>query len=237
MVGKGNFFISKKWRLPWAIWGLFGAELAFTIPALALFAIAQPDLYRTKLRQFGADHGWNSSPKIDLYNAANHLKLDTPPPWNELYVAPDIVDPDPALQNHGAPWYITRGCGAVSDKLLHGYCQQAQASLGVTVIMFVLFFLNFVLAVWSMVPTQAQKEKRAHQREEESELDMEENNFQYPPPPQSKKAKAWEHEMQQFNAPPTPGTSGGLKSPVTPRTFAFNKLGGNSGRDLPLRPN
>lgn len=84
---RANCFMSKKWRFPYAVWGLFGTELAFTIPALALFAIAQPDLYRTRLRQFGSDHGWNSDPSIDVYAAANYQPLVIPPPWNELCVA------------------------------------------------------------------------------------------------------------------------------------------------------
>jgi len=37
----------------------------------------------------------------------------------------------------------------------------------------------------------------------------------------------------EFRLPPTPGTTGGIKSPTTPRTLAFNKLGGT--KDLPLR--
>ena len=50
--------------------------------------------------------------------------------------------------------------------------------------------------------------------------------------------KKWEMEMDNY--PRTPGTSGGLKSPMTPRTLAFNTLDGTLGtrrpnRDLPLR--
>lgn len=37
-----------------------------------------------------------------------------------------------------------------------------------------------------------------------------------------------------MQVPPTPGTSGGLKSPTTPRTMAFQTLGGErkAGRSL-----
>lgn len=146
-------------------------------------------------------------------------------------VAPDTVDPNPARRNYGAPWYITRGCSSVDSHLLHGYCQQAQASLAVTIIMMVLFALNTILALWSMVPTKAQKEKRARKiaEQRENELDMEDNNFQYPPPPQSKGAKAWEHEMKTM--PVGQPADSIFRNPITPRTAAFNKLGG----DLPLR--
>jgi hypothetical protein len=42
-----------------------------------------------------------------------------------------------------------------------------------------------------------------------------------------------EHQWEMVRIPETPGTTGGLKSPITPRTKAFNVLEG--GRDLPLR--
>ncbi len=38
-------------------------------------------------------------------------------------------------------------------------------------------------------------------------------------------------EWEMGTLPRTPGTTGGMKSPMTPRTVAFNTLGG----DLPLR--
>jgi hypothetical protein len=51
--------------------------------------------------------------------------------------------------------------------------------------------------------------------------------------------KKWEMEMDQYPKK-TPGTTGGLKTPMTPRTLAFNTLDGTLGsrrpnRDLPLR--
>ena len=36
--------------------------------------------------------------------------------------------------------------------------------------------------------------------------------------------------MAQVNPPPTAGTTGGLKSPMTPRTTAFNTLSGQMGK-------
>lgn len=50
--------------------------------------------------------------------------------------------------------------------------------------------------------------------------------------------KKWEMEMGQY--PRTPNTTGGMKSPMTPRTLAFNTLDGTLGsrkpnKDLPLR--
>ena len=42
-----------------------------------------------------------------------------------------------------------------------------------------------------------------------------------------------EQQWEMVRIPETPGTTGGLKSPMTPRTKAFNVLDG--GSDLPLR--
>ena len=36
----------------------------------------------------------------------------------------------------------------------------------------------------------------------------------------------WQHMWELQQLPRTPGTAGGMKSPMTPRTRAFNELGG-----------
>jgi hypothetical protein len=36
----------------------------------------------------------------------------------------------------------------------------------------------------------------------------------------------WQHMWELQQLPRTPGTMGGMKSPMTPRTMAFNSLGG-----------
>jgi len=66
--------------------GLCILELPFSIAALALFGIASPDLYRTKLWQEGADQGWNSSPIDKIYAYANYKPYHTPLPWSQLFV-------------------------------------------------------------------------------------------------------------------------------------------------------
>lgn len=50
-------------------------ELAGTVPALALFGIASPDLYRTTMWQIGYQNGWNSDPREILYAYANYIPL------------------------------------------------------------------------------------------------------------------------------------------------------------------
>ncbi|KAL8946407.1 MAG: hypothetical protein Q9222_007192, partial [Ikaeria aurantiellina] len=191
--------IPRKWRFPRTIIYLFVIELLIEIAALALYGIAQPNLYRTKLWQEGADHGWSSDPHEIIYSYANYRPISTPLPWSQLYVpilptiyylicpclknrlnafnsitdfnvviavlalflllckgimyichifyplistpihaalialfavsihaqaAPDMSDPD--HPQPGAPWYITKSCGAPVKPSLKGYCQQAK---------------------------------------------------------------------------------------------------------------
>ena len=67
------------------MYGLFAVEVAFSVAALALFGIAQPDLYRTRLWQEGSDHGWNSNPNSIIYAYANYKPIKVPLPWSQLY--------------------------------------------------------------------------------------------------------------------------------------------------------
>ena len=77
--------IPRQWRTPRVVVGLFVIEVPFTIAALALFGIAQPDLYRTRFWQEGANHGWNSNPNQLIYAIANYRPVKTPLPWSELF--------------------------------------------------------------------------------------------------------------------------------------------------------
>lgn len=64
---------------------LFIIEFFFTVAALTLYALAQPDLYRTRLWQDGADNGFNSSPSDALYDYANHDQAYKKPlVWSQL---------------------------------------------------------------------------------------------------------------------------------------------------------
>ena len=69
-------YMSRKWKWPKVLIALMVFELAGTVAALAMFGIADPDLYRTRLWQVGSDHGFNSSPLQVLYAYANYR----PPP-------------------------------------------------------------------------------------------------------------------------------------------------------------
>ena len=76
--------IPRQWRTPKVILGLLVLEVPLTIAALALFGIAQPDLYRTRFWQEGADHGWNSNPNQLIYAIANYRPVTAPLPWRQL---------------------------------------------------------------------------------------------------------------------------------------------------------
>lgn len=81
-------YISRRWRYPKFLVALFVIELAGTIAGLALFGIADPNLYRTKLWQVGYENGFNSSPKQILYAYANYRPIPkTPFVWSQTYVA------------------------------------------------------------------------------------------------------------------------------------------------------
>ncbi|KAL8708198.1 MAG: hypothetical protein Q9220_006868 [cf. Caloplaca sp. 1 TL-2023] len=252
--------IPRKWRFPRTILYLFAVELLIEIAALALYGIAQPDLYRTRLWQEGSDHGWNSNPNEIIYAYANHKPIDTPLPWSQfitnfnvviavlalflllckgiMYIchifyplistpihaalvalfavslhaqaAPDMSDPD--HPQPGAPWYITKSCGAPVRPSLKGYCQQAKGAFAVTVMLLALFLVYFLLSLLSLIfPPNRPSSSRS------SKLSTTDPESQ---------SRPW--EMTQV-PPPTPGTTGGLKSPMTPRTTAFNTLSGKMG--------
>ncbi|KAL8842644.1 MAG: hypothetical protein Q9170_000419 [Blastenia crenularia] len=245
--------IPRKWKTPRTIIYLFVLELLVEIAALALFGIAQPDLYRTRLWQEGSDHGWNSNPNEIIYAYANYRPIHTPLPWSQfvtnfnvviavlalflllckgiMYIchvfqpilsaiihaalialyavsihaqaASDMSDPD--HPQPGAPWYIAKSCGAPVKPSLQGYCKQAKGSFAVTVMLCALFLVYLILSLYSLIPSRSSKASIRSDTESQQ--------------------RPW--EMTQV--PPTPGTTGGLKSPMTPRTTAFNTLSGKMG--------
>jgi hypothetical protein len=50
-----------------------------------------------------------------------------------MQTAPDTIDPE--HQNKGVPWYISKSCNIVEDKINKGYCMQAKSSFAVSIIM------------------------------------------------------------------------------------------------------
>lgn len=75
----GYRILHREWRSIRAMWYLMILELLGTVAVLALFGIAQPDLYRTQLWRAGDQMGFNSSPNIVLYAYANYEPLPNIP--------------------------------------------------------------------------------------------------------------------------------------------------------------
>jgi len=266
------FFLSRRWKPnKWPFFVLLGLELPLTVALLALFGIAAPNLYRTKLWQDGSDNGFNSSPTTGLYAAANYRPYTTPKVWSQfitnfnvvivvlsmfimlvksvmymLHVFPPILSvlvhavvialytvsvdyqassdtTDPAHPQNGPPWYITKSCSVTHDKSLVGYCQQAKASFACTCTMLGLFVIYFGLAVWSCFPSKQQRGQYAEEKRLKAEKYA---RFETVEDPASGRLTT------VYPTPQTPGFQGGL-NPMTPRTMAFNTLGGT--KDLPLR--
>lgn len=145
---------------------------------------------------------------------------------------------DSAHPQSGAPWYITKSCGPPVSPSLIGYCKQAKAAFAVTIIMTfvkslldfltasdmlhsILFFAHLVITFISLYPNKSFRSARS------SKYSDKEGAYQ---------------PYDMLEMPQTPGTTGGLKSPTTPRTTAFNTLSskgkqpvrqGNKG--IPLR--
>lgn len=85
-------YLSKKWKTPKVLIALFVFELAGTVAALALFGIADPDLFRTALWQVGYDNGFNSSPKQILYAYANYRPIPkTPFVWSQTLTSFNVA--------------------------------------------------------------------------------------------------------------------------------------------------
>lgn len=77
-------YISRRWKWPKVLIALMLLELAASVAVLALFGIADPNLYRTKMWQIGSDNGFNSSPLQILYAYANYRPIPkTPFVWSQ----------------------------------------------------------------------------------------------------------------------------------------------------------
>lgn len=126
--------------------------------------------------------------------------------------SPDTLDPQHI--NNGPPWYITKSCSVAHDQSNVGFCKQAKASFYVAVFMLVIFSIHLIISIYSIFSPPP-----AESVEEEVIF-----------PSEGKSHQEVERQWEMVPIPPTPGTTGGLKSPTTPRTRAFNNLeGGGPG--------
>lgn len=271
-----RFIYSRRWKWPKVLIALMLLELGGTVAGLALFGIAQPDLFRTKLWQVGADNGFNSSPSQILYAYANHQPIPkTPFVWTgaltsfnvavsvlsmfilmvkvtmfvlhiwypflatvtnavitalwivSMYgqMGPDHSDPS---RPSNIAWYVAKSCSYAQASGNEHYCIMAKGTFANTVIMAAVFFLNFALGIWSMIPSA---EERAASKIEVDDMQTtmaggrghkEKNGVQIKDSPVSETTSDREWEMKALP---------GKQVPYTPRTLAFNTL----DRQLPLR--
>lgn len=77
----------KRWRVSKPIYALLLCETPFIIAGLALYGIADPNTYRSRLWQDGFDNGFNSSPAQPIYDMVNGGKGNTPLVWSLLLVS------------------------------------------------------------------------------------------------------------------------------------------------------
>jgi len=144
-----------------------------------------------------------------------------------IQTSPDTIDP--AHQNKGAPWYITKSCNIVESKTNRAYCMQAKSSFVVSVIMLSIYAIMLLLTIYSLVPTAAAKEAHATKR---AEKQAEKEKWAHSPTADDNEMspeQQWQHMWELQQLPRTPGMSGGMKSPMTPRTRTFEELNGGGG--------
>lgn len=124
---------------------------------------------------------------------------------------PDYMDPE---HPSSVAWYITKSCSLAEKYNQKHNCTMAKSCFAVSVLMVAIFFFNICLSIWSMFPTQEQKEKRAAKLARKAEEEEYEKELE----------KEWElRSMSQIKTP--------TFAPYTPRTMAFKSL----DRQLPLR--
>lgn len=128
---------------------------------------------------------------------------------------------DPTRLQRGPPWYITKSCSVTLNKSLIGYCKQAKATFACFAAMLAVFCVYFLISLWSCFPSKTQKEEYAEKRKAKK------LRWAQADEPEPRTAKS-----TSYPVPDTPGFQNGM-TPATPRTIAFNTLGGT--KDLPLR--
>lgn len=258
--------LNRRWKNPRVFIIILVLELFGTVAVLAMFGIAEPNLYRTKMWQIGYDNQFNSSPKQILYAYANHRPIPpTPFVWSGaltqfnvaisvlstfvmivkavlftlhvwypligvvanailsgLYLAsiygqagPDKSD---ARYPSSTAWYITKSCDYAKASGNVKYCQMAKGTFAVTVFMAALFLTSLVLAIWSLIPSAAQRAAS------KVEYDEDQVSKDSPTSDHSDRNRTWEMKS-------VPSARATPVVPYTPRTLAFNTL----DRQLPLR--
>ncbi|EEP75758.1 predicted protein [Uncinocarpus reesii 1704] len=231
-MGKIMWYLPRKFVSPLAFKILVGIELPFTIAVLALFGIAAPNLYRKRLWQDGADNGFNSSPDELVYRFANYEPYTVPRPWTQFSTNFNLVISvlSTFFLLAKTPMFVLHVFYPPLSVLVHTvlivlYCVSAAWQAGSDTSdpghpqsgpPCVIFLAHLVLAIISCFPTDETRERQQKKLEKIRHLEE----------LKSLKSPCYPNFMQGEN---------GLLQPITPRTMAFNQLGGSN--DLPLRTN
>ncbi|EAW10696.1 uncharacterized protein ACLA_051680 [Aspergillus clavatus NRRL 1] len=126
---------------------------------------------------------------------------------------------DPSHPQPGAPWYLAKKCSVAAHKENINYCQQAKALFALTIVIIVLYFVEFVLSIHSCIMTPEERAERLERAEEKRSM------------------KEYEEAILKSPSmiPMTPAYPQEGMPVMSPRTLAFNRLGGDNSADLPLR--
>ena len=124
---------------------------------------------------------------------------------------------------HGAPWYITKNCNVAHNKNNVHYCVQAKAAFACSCAILGVFATYLGFALYSCFPNKQQKEEYAEKQRIKAERWAEFETYQ-----DDDRGKT---NVARYPVPDTLGQQ--ALNPITPRTQAFNTLGGT--KDLPLR--
>ncbi|KAF2476379.1 uncharacterized protein BDR25DRAFT_252328 [Lindgomyces ingoldianus] len=196
------------------VWSNFQTQFNLVVGVFSMFVLL------TKFTMFTVHAFW------PLLSLIVHLALVAL--WAvsiHAQTAPDTIDPKRA--NNGPPWYITKNCNVSSSTRIKGYCMQAKSAFAVSVVMLVLFATHAIIAAYSLRPT---KEARIAHDQKVAEKKAEKELYESSPYDNEMTAdEQWQHMWELQQLPRTPGTAGGMRSPMTPRTKAFNSLDGGQG--------
>ena len=104
---------------------------------------------------------------------------------------------------------------------------QAKSSFAVSIVMLAIYALFTILSIYSLYPTAAARAAhRARLEEKRVEKEKYASTSNSPYDNEMTAEQQWQHMWELQQLPRTPGTAGGMKSPITPRTRAFRDLGG-----------
>ncbi|KAH8719444.1 hypothetical protein GQ44DRAFT_623471 [Phaeosphaeriaceae sp. PMI808] len=149
-----------------------------------------------------------------------------------MQTAPDLIDPE--HQNKGLPWYLSKSCKIVESKIDQQYCMQAKSAFAVSIIMLAIYACFLILTIYSLIPTADARQAHAtKQAEKKAEKEKWANS---PVDNEMSAEEQWQHMWELQQLPRTPGTVGGLKSPMTPRTQTTHDLEGGGGHYNNIQP-